>query len=400
MELPWSCEQSFRVSQGHNTGSHTGNGAWAWDFNLREGELVTAPADGTIRMVRDDSTRHGCGSAYAWDANYVIVDFGDGTEALFLHMKAGTARVTPGQSVRRGEPLAEVGNSGWVCGTHLHFQFQKTCSSWWCPSIPASFTEAGDPDRGITLASNNCPSSASCLVEASGPQRVDERDECYRRTPGSWWEEPGDNGARFDLTLTTGAEDKAPAIGTWHLDIAQAGRYQIEAHIPAGAEATQARYYIRGADGVMLAVATIDQSASTGWTPLGVFDLPADAATIELPANTGELPDARRLVYDGLRLTHVGEPELVAQPSPAPVDTAHRPLPDDAAQPTPEPAPPLDEPAQGGVPTLDTRHLDSAAEESAEPTGCSATGGRGQIPGLLLVGLMVGCARLTRRLKG
>lgn len=161
LEMPWSCEHSYRVSQAHDTGSHLGKGTWAWDFNIPEGTVVTAPADGVIRMVRDDSTRHGCGPEFAWDANYVIVDFENGTEALFLHMKAGSARVTVGQTVQRGDALAEVGNSGWVCGTHLHFQIQETCDSWWCQSIPADFNNVGDPDRGATLASNNCPAPES-----------------------------------------------------------------------------------------------------------------------------------------------------------------------------------------------------------------------------------------------
>lgn len=139
---------------------------------MPEGHVVTAPADGVIRMVRDDSTRHGCGPDYAWDANYIIVDFENGTEALFLHMKAGSARVSVGQRVQRGEPLAEVGNSGWVCGTHLHFQIQQTCSSWWCPSIPANFTDVGAPERGTTLASNNCPDiiDTDTLIQAQQDQ--------------------------------------------------------------------------------------------------------------------------------------------------------------------------------------------------------------------------------------
>lgn len=157
--MPWSCDHSFRVSQAHDTGSHKGKGTWAWDFNISEGTVVTAPADGVIRMVRDDSDSYGCGPEHAWDANYVIVDFENGTEALFLHMKADSARVSVGQAVHKGDPLAEVGNSGWVCGTHLHFQIQETCDSWWCQSIPADFNNVGDPEKGTTLASNNCPTS-------------------------------------------------------------------------------------------------------------------------------------------------------------------------------------------------------------------------------------------------
>jgi hypothetical protein len=40
--LPWTAETAWRVSQGHNGGSHTGNGAWAWDFALPEGTPLLA----------------------------------------------------------------------------------------------------------------------------------------------------------------------------------------------------------------------------------------------------------------------------------------------------------------------------------------------------------------------
>lgn len=156
---PFPCGKKYRVSQGHNTGSHTGKGGWAWDFAIPTGHVVSAPADGTVTLTKGNSTRHGCSSAYANDANYVVVDFGDGTSALFLHLKANSLRVNQGQKVKAGDPIGEVGLSGWVCGAHLHFQVQKSCGSWWCQSVNASFKHHGDPGAGTYVTSKNCGGS-------------------------------------------------------------------------------------------------------------------------------------------------------------------------------------------------------------------------------------------------
>lgn len=160
LQLPWPCGTSYRVTQGHNSKfSHLPGtkGAWAWDFGIPVGGQLVAPADGTVRLVKDGSTRHGCSSAYANDANYVTVDLGDGTEALFLHLRAGSIQVQPGQRVQAGQVIGEVGDSGWVCGSHLHFQIQRVCNSWWCQSVPATFAGIGDPGYNQVVTSRNCP---------------------------------------------------------------------------------------------------------------------------------------------------------------------------------------------------------------------------------------------------
>jgi hypothetical protein len=65
--------------------------------------------------------------------------------------------VRPRDAVRRSDRLGRVGLTGWVCGAHLHSQIQRTCSSWWCQSIAASFRGLGNPRDGDAVKSNNCP---------------------------------------------------------------------------------------------------------------------------------------------------------------------------------------------------------------------------------------------------
>jgi murein DD-endopeptidase MepM/ murein hydrolase activator NlpD len=54
--------------------------------------------------------------------NTVVLDLGDGQFAHYAHLQPGSVIVKEGQRVRRGEPLARIGNSGDARWPHLHFQ--------------------------------------------------------------------------------------------------------------------------------------------------------------------------------------------------------------------------------------------------------------------------------------
>src|SRR5690349_19877850 len=186
--LPWTCDEVHHVTNGHQTNSHTGNDAWAWDFGLSVGTEVRAAADGVVRLVKMSSSQGGCDGAYANDANYVVVDFGDGTEALLMHLQHDSSDLEVGDAVQQGDVVGRVGLTGWVCGAHLHFQIQETCDSWWCQSIPAEFVEHGDPDEGAPLPSNNCPVVEPCDAVLGGAETIiDDADaQCFRKIT-SWF---------------------------------------------------------------------------------------------------------------------------------------------------------------------------------------------------------------------
>ena len=57
--------------------------------------------------------------------NYVILKCGD-VYPVYAHLKKDTVRVRPGDAVRRGEQLGNVGNSGASLQPHLHFQVMST----------------------------------------------------------------------------------------------------------------------------------------------------------------------------------------------------------------------------------------------------------------------------------
>ena len=171
--LPWTANVTFQVTQGHNGGSHTGLGAWAWDFGLPIGTPVRAAHFGTARLVKGNSTVGGCNSAYANDANYVIVDQGNGYESLYLHLSS--VSVGAGQAVQRGDLVGYSGQTGWSCGPHLHFQVQLSPSNgggngFYNPSIHDVFYDVGsafDPQLGTNVTSQNGVSTQP-RVESQG----------------------------------------------------------------------------------------------------------------------------------------------------------------------------------------------------------------------------------------
>nr|AEH59030.1 peptidase [Lysobacter sp. ATCC 53042] len=94
---------------------------------LGYGEPVLAVADGTIAAARDgiaenervsQQTRNDFDRAAG---NYVSLALGDGRYAVYEHLRPGSVKVKPGQRVRRGQPIGELGFTGDSTGPHLHF---------------------------------------------------------------------------------------------------------------------------------------------------------------------------------------------------------------------------------------------------------------------------------------
>jgi hypothetical protein len=399
LRTPWPCDTTFRITQGHNTGSHTGKGAWAWDIGIPVGGEVVAPADGVVRRVRMDSTVGGCSSTYANDANYVVVDFGDGTEALFLHLQAGSTNLMPGDRVVAGQPVGRIGLTGWVCGAHLHFQIQETCDSWWCQSIPAQFDMFGDPQSG-SITSDNCGPPPECGAVASRADSVvvdEETVGCFFRHTQYWWSADGDTGhdGHHYFTYATDAAERE-TYGVWTFDVGEAGLYRVEAFIPEQeADSTSASYQIYDGSETFTS-GLIDQSVQKGWIELGTFEFPvAEDLTVTLGDNTGEVVDARvKLAYDAIRVVPV-EPM-----SSAPIDDT----PEDDTPGEVDEVGPGDLDSPGGVDFSGSAQPDTTGAEAAPnsgsvtmESGCSTAGSNPVGLGCaFLLMVFAGCRRRRR----
>jgi murein DD-endopeptidase len=94
--------------------------------SLGYGAEVLAVADATVAAVRDtmpEVVRVSARVKHPQDqaaGNYVSLDLGDGRFAVYEHLKPGSVRVAPGQRVRRGDVVAQLGFTGDSTGPHLH----------------------------------------------------------------------------------------------------------------------------------------------------------------------------------------------------------------------------------------------------------------------------------------
>jgi hypothetical protein len=62
------------------------------------------------------------------DGNSVVLDLGAERYALYAHLQPGSIRVHPGDTIKRGQTLGLVGNSGNSVAPHLHFHVMSTPS--------------------------------------------------------------------------------------------------------------------------------------------------------------------------------------------------------------------------------------------------------------------------------
>ena len=157
LELPWPCGQTVMCTQGHGGFSHNDGSYYAWDFDLNVGEEVWAAASGSVSHIRMSGSTGCCDPSCSWDANYVVVNHGDGTEAMYMHLQQWSSSLSVGDWVDTGDLVGRIGLTGYVCGDHLHFAVQSDCASYYCTTIPGTFYDYGDPGYGDWLTSGNCP---------------------------------------------------------------------------------------------------------------------------------------------------------------------------------------------------------------------------------------------------
>ncbi|PZE19267.1 murein hydrolase activator EnvC family protein [Paenibacillus xerothermodurans] len=82
------------------------------DFGAPSGTGILAAADGEVIVA-------------AWWSGYgncVIIDHGNGVWTLYGHIRNGGIHVSKGDTVKRGQKIAEVGTTGQSTGNHLHFE--------------------------------------------------------------------------------------------------------------------------------------------------------------------------------------------------------------------------------------------------------------------------------------
>ena len=113
-----------------NGETHRGDGSRNEDYAGFGSELLAA-GDGVVAAVVNDrpddrqfDQRQIADNPMVLFGNYLVIDHGNGEFSVYGHLKHGSVRVKPGQRLRQGEAVAQVGASGSAMFPHLHYELQ------------------------------------------------------------------------------------------------------------------------------------------------------------------------------------------------------------------------------------------------------------------------------------
>ena len=104
---------------------------WGVDFDAPEGTPVQATNSGKIILSKRGFNIYG---------NLLIIDHGQGVVSCYFHLSRIFKQA--GDMVDQGEVIAEVGNTGWSTGPHLHFSVYlqgKPVDPLWLVSFTSEF---------------------------------------------------------------------------------------------------------------------------------------------------------------------------------------------------------------------------------------------------------------------
>jgi murein DD-endopeptidase MepM/ murein hydrolase activator NlpD len=75
--------------------------------------------------------------------NYVVLKHAEGIYSCLAHLRNGSLKVEVGQMVAANEQLAELGNSGFSSGPHLHFHFMNDADLLTAAPLPMALNIEG-----------------------------------------------------------------------------------------------------------------------------------------------------------------------------------------------------------------------------------------------------------------
>ena len=94
------------------------------DYGASYGSTVVAVSNGIVTKVVTGCADFGnlfCGGQLG---NWIEIDHGNGIVGTYGHLKYSSITVQPGTKVRKNQPIARVGSSGWSTGAHLDFRLK------------------------------------------------------------------------------------------------------------------------------------------------------------------------------------------------------------------------------------------------------------------------------------
>ncbi|KGM32232.1 hypothetical protein P409_22630 [Inquilinus limosus MP06] len=142
---------------------------------MRKGVDILAAADGTVAGVRDGEPdvsvdQRGADAVRGKTAgNGVTIDHGGGWFTRYAHMKQGSVRVKPGDTVKAGQTLGQIGLSGNTEFPHVEFSvFREDASrkATFIDPFTALPVESGCNKTGHSLWAMDVPYIPTALLTA------------------------------------------------------------------------------------------------------------------------------------------------------------------------------------------------------------------------------------------
>ncbi len=124
LSLPFKEGKMRIVTQGY-FGKYSHHGEHAIDFRLRKGEAVFAAREGIVYDLKEDEDRNFWKGIKSYRANFVILKHDDGTFSKYMHMQKGGVLVNVGDTIVKGQLIAEAGSTGNSTMSHLHLVCYK-----------------------------------------------------------------------------------------------------------------------------------------------------------------------------------------------------------------------------------------------------------------------------------
>ena len=172
----WSQHYAYDiVALGQNYEVLKGDGAKNEDY-VTFGVEIIAPADGKVTFARNDVPDNSAPGKIdrdvfmkmpdpvsAFGGNNVIIDHGNGEFSFLAHLKMGSVRVKTGDTVKAGQVIGLLGNSGNSDAPHLHYHFMAGPTVFKNDGLPSRFKnlelemltqevlKVATPKRGVYL---------------------------------------------------------------------------------------------------------------------------------------------------------------------------------------------------------------------------------------------------------
>jgi len=99
--------------------THKNKNYYAWGTN------VIAPAPGKVVKCRSDMPDHRPMTTKMDGANYVVIEHAENEHSLIYHLMKDSLTVSAGDTVKQGEIIGRVGDSGISMFPHIHYQLDS-----------------------------------------------------------------------------------------------------------------------------------------------------------------------------------------------------------------------------------------------------------------------------------